>query len=81
MLDWSVTSHTQFCSVGPNHLFFWNLDSLQGGIVKPKAGTFGIGAEKVTQLCLAHGDAQNTYTGGLNGHVYLWMNGALKTSA
>lgn len=25
MIDWSLKSDTKFCTVGPNHLFFWNI--------------------------------------------------------
>ncbi len=41
MIDWSLTSDTQFTSVGPSHIFFWNFADLIGDTVKPKAGIFG----------------------------------------
>ena len=81
MIDWSLTTDTQFCSVGPNHICFWDIDTLQGGIVKPKAGTFGVGSEKISQLCVSYGNGQNIYTGGINGNLYFWLNGSMKTNA
>jgi hypothetical protein len=80
MIDWSLSSPSQFCSVGPNHICFWNIESLQNGLVKPKAGTFGIGQEKITQLCVANGEATNIYTGGINGNLYLWSAGSMKNN-
>lgn len=41
MIDWSLSSDTQFCSVGPNHVYFWNFAEIIGGTVKPKAGIYG----------------------------------------
>ncbi len=41
MIDWGLGSDTNFCSVGPNHVFFWNFADMIGGTVKPKAGIFG----------------------------------------
>jgi len=78
MIDWSLTSDTQFCSVGPNHIFFWNLADAIGSTVKPKAGVFGR-EEQSNQLCAAH-DENGVLTGGMNGKISRWVNGSIKKS-
>ena len=38
MIEWSKATETQFCSVGPNHIFFWDTNTVKNGICRPKAG-------------------------------------------
>lgn len=63
MIDWSLSSDTKFCTVGPKHLCFWNLDDMKGGIIKPKVGNFG--SEEITNMvCVTHDTEGVAYTGG-----------------
>jgi hypothetical protein len=76
MIDWSLNTDTQFCSVGTDHICFWNLDNMSEGVIKRKAGVFD--GEKCHQICVTHDNNSMTYTGGQNGKVYQWSNGSIK---
>jgi hypothetical protein len=49
-----------------------------GSTIKPKGGVFGR-EEQSNQLCVAH-DENGAFTGGMNGKIYRWINGSLKTT-
>ena len=79
MIDWNLASDTQFVTVGPKHIQFWNLDQKMGSTLKPKGGVFG-SFEQTNMLCVTHDLNGVAYTGAQNGMIYKWQNGSLKTS-
>jgi len=56
-------------------LQFW---SLCGNSLTAKRGVFGKTGELQSIMCVACGDEQLTYSGTLNGDIYLWRDNVLE---
>lgn len=56
-------------SCGVKHIKFW---TLRGNSLNPKKGVFGKAGEIQTNLCLAFGANDVTYSGTLSGEIYKW---------
>lgn len=56
------------------HIKFW---TLCGNALTSKNGVFGKVGEIQTQLCLAFGPDDMTYSGTLSGDVYCWKENTL----
>ncbi|EDO48487.1 predicted protein, partial [Nematostella vectensis] len=56
-------------SCGVKHIIFW---TLRGNSLNPKKGIFGKTGEIQTNLCLAFGSDDVTYSGTLSGEIYKW---------
>ncbi|PFX18604.1 Echinoderm microtubule-associated protein-like 6 [Stylophora pistillata] len=56
-------------SCGVKHIKFW---TLCGNALNPKKGVFGKAGEIQTNLCLAFGPNDVTYSGTLSGEIYKW---------
>lgn len=61
-----ISHHAQFCFC---LLQFW---SLCGNALTPKRGVFGKTGDLQTILCLACAKDEVTYSGALNGDIYVW---------
>ena len=72
MINWSL-SEDKFCSVGPDHVFFWDLyDPTRG-----KKGTFGKVSQMTNILCVAGSESGHFYTGAVNGSIIKWGYGSI----
>ena len=70
MLSWSLASD-QYCTVGPNHIYFWDLKGTK------KKGSFGNPNKMTNFACVTFDEKGVAYTAGQNGSIYKWNNGAL----
>lgn len=71
VVEFRPDSDTQFVSVGIKHVKFW---TLAGGALMYKKGVVGTVEEGrlQTMLSVAFGANNLTFTGGINGDVYVW---------
>ncbi|KAM9364927.1 echinoderm microtubule-associated protein-like 6 [Pholidichthys leucotaenia] len=66
---WDPCQQNRLVSCGVKHIKFW---SLCGNALTPKRGIFGKTGDLQTILCVAAGKEEVTYSGTLNGDVYVW---------
>ncbi|XP_034041299.1 echinoderm microtubule-associated protein-like 6 [Thalassophryne amazonica] len=73
VVEFRPDSDTQFVSVGIKHVKFW---SLAGGALMYKKGMVGTleDSRMQTMLCVAFGANNLTFTGAINGDVYVWRD-------
>ncbi|XP_075902321.1 echinoderm microtubule-associated protein-like 6 [Nelusetta ayraudi] len=66
---WDVAQQNRLVSCGVKHIKFW---SLCGNALTAKRGVFGRTGDLQTILCVASARDELTYSGALNGDVYVW---------
>ncbi|XP_051939881.1 echinoderm microtubule-associated protein-like 6 isoform X6 [Hippocampus zosterae] len=66
---WDPQLSARLVSCGVKHIKFW---TLCGNALTPKRGIFGKTGDLQTILCVATAKEQTTYSGALNGDVYVW---------
>ncbi|XP_077381857.1 echinoderm microtubule-associated protein-like 6 isoform X7 [Festucalex cinctus] len=71
---WDRQLSARLVSCGVKHIKFW---TLCGNALTPKRGIFGKTGDLQTILCVATAKEQTTYSGALNGDVYVWRGAAL----
>ncbi|XP_048456030.1 echinoderm microtubule-associated protein-like 5 [Rhincodon typus] len=68
-VSWDLHQPNKMISCGVKHIKFW---SLCGNALTAKRGVFGKTGELQTILCLACARDEITYSGALNGDIYVW---------
>ncbi|KAG7238574.1 hypothetical protein INR49_030847 [Caranx melampygus] len=68
-ISWDLYQPSKLVSCGVKHIKFW---SLCGNALTPKRGVFGKTGDLQTILCLACAKDEITYSGALNGDIYVW---------
>ncbi|KAF4017713.1 hypothetical protein G4228_008523 [Cervus hanglu yarkandensis] len=68
-ISWDLYQPNKLVSCGVKHIKFW---SLCGNALTPKRGVFGKNGDLQTILCLACARDELTYSGALNGDIYVW---------
>uniref|UniRef100_A0A4W4E451 HELP domain-containing protein n=1 Tax=Electrophorus electricus TaxID=8005 RepID=A0A4W4E451_ELEEL len=68
-ISWDAFLPQRLVSCGVKHIKFW---TLCGNALTPKRGIFGKAGDLQTILCLATAKDEVTYSGALNGDVYVW---------
>nr|XP_036847784.1 echinoderm microtubule-associated protein-like 5 isoform X5 [Manis javanica] len=68
-ISWDLFQPNKLVSCGVKHIKFW---SLCGNALTPKRGVFGKTGDLQTILCLACARDELTYSGALNGDIYVW---------
>ncbi|XP_032883277.1 echinoderm microtubule-associated protein-like 5 isoform X3 [Amblyraja radiata] len=68
-VSWDLHQPNKMISCGVKHIKFW---SLCGNTLTAKRGVFGKTGELQTILCLACAREEITYSGALNGDIYVW---------
>ncbi|XP_045921154.1 echinoderm microtubule-associated protein-like 6 [Micropterus dolomieu] len=66
---WDLFQQNRLVSCGVKHIKFW---SLCGNSLTPKRGIFGKTGDLQTILCVASAKDDITYSGALNGDIYVW---------
>ncbi|XP_035982199.1 echinoderm microtubule-associated protein-like 6 isoform X1 [Fundulus heteroclitus] len=66
---WDPFQQNRLVSCGVKHIKFW---SLCGNALSPKRGIFGKTGDLQTILCVASAKEDITYSGALNGDIYVW---------
>ncbi|XP_072121311.1 echinoderm microtubule-associated protein-like 6 isoform X4 [Mobula birostris] len=66
---WDPHQTNRLVSCGVKHIKFW---TLCGNALTPKRGIFGKTGDLQTILCLACAKDEVTYSGALNGDIYVW---------
>ncbi|XP_008295351.1 echinoderm microtubule-associated protein-like 6 [Stegastes partitus] len=66
---WDPFQQNRLVSCGVKHIKFW---SLCGNALTPKRGIFGKTGDLQTILCIASAKDDVTYSGALNGDIYVW---------
>uniref|UniRef100_A0A673BND2 EMAP like 6 n=1 Tax=Sphaeramia orbicularis TaxID=375764 RepID=A0A673BND2_9TELE len=66
---WDPFQQNRLVSCGVKHIKFW---SLCGNALTPKRGIFGKTGDLQTILCIASAKDDITYSGALNGDIYVW---------
>ncbi|KAI2658968.1 Echinoderm microtubule-associated protein-like 6 [Labeo rohita] len=68
-ISWDPFLPHRLVSCGVKHIKFW---TLCGNALTPKRGIFGKTGDLQTILCLATAKDEVTYSGALNGDIYVW---------
>ncbi|XP_076879607.1 echinoderm microtubule-associated protein-like 6 isoform X2 [Brachyhypopomus gauderio] len=68
-VSWDAFLPQRLVSCGVKHIKFW---TLCGNALTPKRGIFGKAGDLQTILCLATAKDEVTYSGALNGDIYVW---------
>nr|XP_021335612.1 echinoderm microtubule-associated protein-like 6 [Danio rerio] len=68
-ISWDPFLPHRLVSCGVKHIKFW---ALCGNALTPKRGIFGKTGDLQTILCLATAKEEVTYSGALNGDIYVW---------
>uniref|UniRef100_A0A8C8JSK0 Echinoderm microtubule-associated protein-like 6 n=1 Tax=Oncorhynchus tshawytscha TaxID=74940 RepID=A0A8C8JSK0_ONCTS len=68
-IAWDPFQLHRLVSCGVKHIKFW---TLCGNALTPKRGIFGKTGDLQTILCLATAKEEVTYSGALNGDIYVW---------
>uniref|UniRef100_A0A671R5K6 HELP domain-containing protein n=1 Tax=Sinocyclocheilus anshuiensis TaxID=1608454 RepID=A0A671R5K6_9TELE len=68
-ISWDPFLQHRLVSCGVKHIKFW---ALCGNALTPKRGIFGKTGDLQTILCLATAKDEVTYSGALNGDIYVW---------
>uniref|UniRef100_A0A3P8TGD9 EMAP like 6 n=1 Tax=Amphiprion percula TaxID=161767 RepID=A0A3P8TGD9_AMPPE len=66
---WDLLQASRLVSCGVKHIKFW---TLCGNALTPKRGIFGKTGDLQTILCVSAAKEELTYSGALNGDVYVW---------
>uniref|UniRef100_A0A8C6S538 EMAP like 6 n=1 Tax=Neogobius melanostomus TaxID=47308 RepID=A0A8C6S538_9GOBI len=66
---WDPFQQNRLVSCGVKHIKFW---ALCGNALTPKRGIFGKTGDLQTILCVASAKDDLTYSGALNGDIYVW---------
>uniref|UniRef100_A0A4W6DSW6 EMAP like 6 n=1 Tax=Lates calcarifer TaxID=8187 RepID=A0A4W6DSW6_LATCA len=66
---WDLFQSSRLVSCGVKHIKFW---TLCGNALTPKRGIFGKTGDLQTILCVSAAKDELTYSGALNGDVYVW---------
>ncbi|XP_074487309.1 echinoderm microtubule-associated protein-like 6 isoform X4 [Sebastes fasciatus] len=66
---WDPCQSSRLVSCGVKHIKFW---TLCGNALTPKRGIFGKTGDLQTILCVSTAKDELTYSGALNGDVYVW---------
>nr|XP_015828065.2 echinoderm microtubule-associated protein-like 6 isoform X1 [Nothobranchius furzeri] len=66
---WDPFQSSRLVSCGVKHIKFW---TLCGNALTPKRGIFGKTGDLQTILCVSAAKEELTYSGALNGDVYVW---------
>uniref|UniRef100_G3Q8V5 EMAP like 6 n=1 Tax=Gasterosteus aculeatus aculeatus TaxID=481459 RepID=G3Q8V5_GASAC len=66
---WDPFQSSRLVSCGVKHIKFW---TLCGNALTPKRGVFGKAGDLQTILCVSTAKEELTYSGALNGDVYVW---------
>ncbi|XP_036071655.1 echinoderm microtubule-associated protein-like 6 isoform X3 [Oryzias melastigma] len=66
---WDPLQSSRLVSCGVKHIKFW---TLCGNALTPKRGIFGKTGDLQTILCVSAAKEELTYSGALNGDVYVW---------
>uniref|UniRef100_H2YU30 Anaphase-promoting complex subunit 4 WD40 domain-containing protein n=1 Tax=Ciona savignyi TaxID=51511 RepID=H2YU30_CIOSA len=74
-ISWDPTSEQRLVTCGVKHIKFW---ALCGNSLTAKRGVFGKVADQQTVLCVSCADGHLTYSGTLNGDVYIWRDNNLE---
>ncbi|XP_078490103.1 echinoderm microtubule-associated protein-like 6 [Ciona intestinalis] len=74
-ISWDPTSEQRLVTCGVKHIKFW---SLCGNSLTPKRGVFGKIGDQQTVLCVSCADNHLTYSGTLNGDIYVWRDNNLE---
>ncbi|XP_016361551.1 echinoderm microtubule-associated protein-like 5 isoform X5 [Sinocyclocheilus anshuiensis] len=77
-ISWDLYQQSKLVSCGVKHIKFW---SLCGNALTPKRGVFGKTGDLQTILCLACAKDEITYSGALNGDIYVWKGISLIRTA
>ncbi|XP_030627441.1 echinoderm microtubule-associated protein-like 6 isoform X2 [Chanos chanos] len=68
-ITWDPFQQNRLVSCGVKHIKFW---SMCGNALTPKRGIFGKTGDLQTILCVASAKDDITYSGALNGDIYVW---------
>ncbi|KAJ8387313.1 hypothetical protein AAFF_G00158090 [Aldrovandia affinis] len=68
-ITWDPFQPHRLVSCGVKHIKFW---ALCGNALTPKRGIFGKTGDLQTILCVASAKEDVTYSGALNGDIYVW---------
>ncbi|KAM6977453.1 echinoderm microtubule-associated protein-like 6 [Aplochiton taeniatus] len=68
-LAWDPFQANRMVSCGVKHIKFW---TLCGNALTPRRGIFGKTGDLQTILCLSTAKDEVTYSGALNGDIYVW---------
>uniref|UniRef100_A0A4W4FP77 HELP domain-containing protein n=1 Tax=Electrophorus electricus TaxID=8005 RepID=A0A4W4FP77_ELEEL len=68
-ITWDPFQQNRLVSCGVKHIKFW---AICGNALTPKRGIFGKTGDLQTILCVASAKGDITYSGALNGDVYVW---------
>ncbi|KAK5925768.1 hypothetical protein CgunFtcFv8_021400 [Champsocephalus gunnari] len=71
---WDPIQTSRLVSCGVKHIKFW---TLCGNALTPKKGVFGKTGDLQTILCVCTAKEELTYSGALNGDVYVWKGFSL----
>ncbi|KAJ4919988.1 hypothetical protein JOQ06_006466, partial [Pogonophryne albipinna] len=71
---WDPIQTSRLVSCGVKHIKFW---TLCGNALTPKKGVFGKTGDLQTILCVSTAKEELTYSGALNGDVYVWKGFSL----
>uniref|UniRef100_A0A8B9KPM6 EMAP like 6 n=1 Tax=Astyanax mexicanus TaxID=7994 RepID=A0A8B9KPM6_ASTMX len=68
-ITWDPFQQNRMVSCGVKHIKFW---SMCGNALTPKRGIFGKTGDLQTILCVSAAKDEITYSGALNGDIYVW---------
>ncbi|XP_028844275.1 echinoderm microtubule-associated protein-like 6 isoform X1 [Denticeps clupeoides] len=68
-ITWDPFQQNRLVSCGVKHIKFW---AMCGNALTPKRGIFGKTGDLQTILCVASAKDDVTYSGALNGDIYVW---------
>ncbi|XP_041920805.1 echinoderm microtubule-associated protein-like 6 isoform X3 [Alosa alosa] len=68
-ITWDPFQQNRLVSCGVKHIKFW---AMCGNSLTPKRGIFGKTGDLQTILCVASAKDDITYSGALNGDIYVW---------
>ena len=75
-IQFNIFQENEIVSCGVKHIKFW---TLCGNSLQSRKGVFGKVGEIQTQLCLAFGPNQTTYSGTMSGDIYVWCGNNLQS--
>ncbi|XP_063080185.1 echinoderm microtubule-associated protein-like 5 [Engraulis encrasicolus] len=70
-ISWDLYQPNKLVSCGVKHIKFW---TLCGNALTPRRGVFGRAGELTTILCVSCARDELTYSGALNGDIYIWKS-------
>ncbi|KAG7257658.1 hypothetical protein CRUP_015754, partial [Coryphaenoides rupestris] len=75
-ISWDPYQTNRLVTCGVKHIKFW---TLCGNALTPKRGMFGKTGDLQTILCLATAKEELTFSGALNGDVYVWKGLSIRS--